>query len=283
MSFAKLSSSLVTSTLWVQDHTTIRVFIALLATADSEGSVSGTVPGYASLCRMSIEEFEASMAVLTSPDKYSRTPDNEGRRVKAVPGGWLVLNYALYRDSRDNETRRQQNAAAQRKHRAKLKVNGHCHADVSSNADSKQAKADVSQSKPESAPADAESQMQTADTENRNGDGPKGSAPASKPDFMDALRSNPAYKGIDVDREHGKAEAWCLAHSKQLTKRRFVNWLNRADAPLNGHEQEDEPEQRRRPPVRIYTREEVAKMEADDKAAQAALRLDPILDAQPSR
>jgi hypothetical protein len=37
-----------------------------------------------------------------------------------------------------------------------------------------------------------------------------------------------------VEREYGKLIAWCEANGKQPTKRRFVNWLNRADRPLQG-------------------------------------------------
>ena len=156
MSFAKLSSSIVTSTIWVQDHITIRVFIAMLATADSEGQVAGSIPGFASLCRVKIDELEKSLAILCAPDTYSRSSEFEGRRIEIIPGGWRIINYAKYRDGRDDETRRQQNAAAQRRHRSKLKCGCNHTADSKATADSKQAKADSKACKPESAHADAD-------------------------------------------------------------------------------------------------------------------------------
>lgn len=57
-------------------------------------------------------------------------------------------------------------------------------------------------------------------------------------DFIAELKRNPAYQGIDIDREIGKLKAWLATpkgHGKQLTRSRLVNWLNKVDVPLNGH------------------------------------------------
>lgn len=51
-------------------------------------------------------------------------------------------------------------------------------------------------------------------------------------DFLTSLKSNDAYKGIDLDREIGKCKAWCLVNNKVLSQRRFVNWLNRMERPI---------------------------------------------------
>jgi hypothetical protein len=95
--WAKLFGSIVTSSVWTEDDATLRVWIAMLATADSEGIVEGSVPGFASLARVSVEQMENALEKLTAPDPYSRTPDHEGRRLEVVEGGWLILNYAKYR------------------------------------------------------------------------------------------------------------------------------------------------------------------------------------------
>lgn len=50
--------------------------------------------------------------------------------------------------------------------------------------------------------------------------------------WMETIKSNPAYSGIDVVREHGKAIAWCDTNRRQCTRRFFINWLNRAEKPL---------------------------------------------------
>jgi uncharacterized protein YdaU (DUF1376 family) len=65
--------------------------------------------------------------------------------------------------------------------------------------------------------------------------GAKGSRLASicDDDWIAALKANPAYEGVDVAKELGKMNTWCAANYKQPTRRRFVNWLNRCDKPLN--------------------------------------------------
>ena len=50
--------------------------------------------------------------------------------------------------------------------------------------------------------------------------------------FLDGLRSNPAYSGVDIDRELGKMDAWLsLPQSKgrQKTHRFILNWLNKSE------------------------------------------------------
>ena len=96
--YSKLFSSIVTSTVWCEDNATRIVWIAMLATCDAKGAVEGSVPGFASLARVSIDEMMYALERLSAPDPYSRTPDNEGRRIQATPGGWQILNYANYRE-----------------------------------------------------------------------------------------------------------------------------------------------------------------------------------------
>jgi len=96
--FTKLFSTITESSVWCEDDQTFRVWIAMLARADHEGVVNASAPGFANLCRMSLEEFQRAEAILLGPDQHSRTPDNEGRRIERIQGGWLVLNYVRYRE-----------------------------------------------------------------------------------------------------------------------------------------------------------------------------------------
>ena len=53
--------------------------------------------------------------------------------------------------------------------------------------------------------------------------------------FLNALKANPAYQGINIDVEMGKLDAWLLTpkgRGKQKTRQRVVNWLNRTDRPM---------------------------------------------------
>jgi hypothetical protein len=57
-------------------------------------------------------------------------------------------------------------------------------------------------------------------------------APADDSSYLEELKRNPAYQGIDIDRERGKAEAWCAANRRVCSRRFFVNWLNKCEQPL---------------------------------------------------
>jgi hypothetical protein len=50
--------------------------------------------------------------------------------------------------------------------------------------------------------------------------------------WMEKQKLNPAWKGIDIDREFAKMAAWCEVKSKKPSRARFVNWLNRCEVPL---------------------------------------------------
>ena len=140
--FTKLSSAIVTSTIWQEDNPTRIVWVTMLATADACGRVEGSIPGLAHIARVTVEECERALDRLMSPDPYSRTKDREGRRVEEIDGGWRILNYAKYRERRDPEKRKEQNREAKRRQRAKGAVSP--------------MSANVSQCQPRSAQAEAE-------------------------------------------------------------------------------------------------------------------------------
>lgn len=95
--WTKLFSSIVTSSVWCEDDKTFRAWIALLALSDKEGIVEGSLPGLASLCRLTVPEMSAALKKLAAPDPHSRSPEYEGRRIEQIEGGWKVLNYEKYR------------------------------------------------------------------------------------------------------------------------------------------------------------------------------------------
>lgn len=98
MGFTKLFSSIVTSSLWMEDHPTVRVWIGMLALANANGVVEGSIPGLAHVFRVTRVECEKAIEILSRPDADSRNPENEGRRIEPHPGGWRILNYLNYRD-----------------------------------------------------------------------------------------------------------------------------------------------------------------------------------------
>lgn len=70
----------------------------MLAMCDATGVVEGSIPGFANLARVSVADMARVITILESPDPDSRTRDYEGRRIKSIPGGWVILNYGAYRD-----------------------------------------------------------------------------------------------------------------------------------------------------------------------------------------
>ena len=67
----------------------------MLAMADSKGRVWASIPGLANRARVTVAQVENALATFKAPDQYSRTPDNEGRRVEDIDGGWRLLNLSL--------------------------------------------------------------------------------------------------------------------------------------------------------------------------------------------
>ncbi len=50
--------------------------------------------------------------------------------------------------------------------------------------------------------------------------------------WIESLISDPLFAGIDVRREYGKCAFWCKNNRCMPTRRRFTNWLNKADRTM---------------------------------------------------
>ena len=101
MPFVKLDANITTSTLWCEDHETLRVWIYLLATASPQGTVRVTVPALAAHCFIAAERAREILGRFAAPDPDSRTSANEGRRIEIVHDPQFeirLLNYAAYRN-----------------------------------------------------------------------------------------------------------------------------------------------------------------------------------------
>lgn len=98
--FVKLYGSILYSTVWLESLPTKVVWITMLALADWEGLVAASVPGLAKIAGVAREDCEAALLTLLSPDPDSKTKDEEGRRIRAVDGGWKIINHGKYRDMR---------------------------------------------------------------------------------------------------------------------------------------------------------------------------------------
>lgn len=122
--FTKLFSSLLDSTLWVEQPAHVKlVWIAMMAMADRDGFVAASIPGLARRAVVTTKEAEEALQVFLSPDPYSRTPDHEGRRIRAVMGGWELLNHAKYRRQASEEIAREKATERMRAYRSEKSSN----------------------------------------------------------------------------------------------------------------------------------------------------------------
>lgn len=121
MSYCKLDSNIVRSSIWTEDHATFKVWIALLAMKDQDGEVKGSNVGMARIVGVTVEEFDCAIQKFTSPDPHSSSTEFEGRRVQLIERGWLVLNHEKFRELDDEMERKAKNAKRQRRYEERCK------------------------------------------------------------------------------------------------------------------------------------------------------------------
>jgi hypothetical protein len=121
--WAPLWSGIVDSSIWDEDDQTVKVFLTMLALKDSDHVYRGDAYKLSRQSRKTEVEVLEALKVLASPDsrKISQQPF-EGRRIRAVEDGWLILNGEKYKTLVRKEMQRMRNARAQANWRAKQKA-----------------------------------------------------------------------------------------------------------------------------------------------------------------
>jgi hypothetical protein len=107
----------------------------MLALSDQNGEVHASIPGLARLAGIDIQSTEKAIESFLSPDPYSRTPDNEGRRIAKIDGGWELLNHAKYRKMASKEDAKAATAERVRRHRERNAPVTLCNAPVTESRD----------------------------------------------------------------------------------------------------------------------------------------------------
>jgi len=115
--YVKLFSDIIHSSIWAQDAETCKVWVTMLALSNRDGIVKATAPGISGASRVSIERTREILKALAEPDPDSRTPDNDGRRIQDIDGGFQILNYTSYRDIHSLEQRRSRDRERQKRKR----------------------------------------------------------------------------------------------------------------------------------------------------------------------
>lgn len=228
MTFTKLFSSITESTVWCESAHTRLVWITMLAMADRRGRVWASVPGLANRARVPLEDAEKAIATFLAPDKHSRTPDHEGRRIEPIDGGWRLLNYAKYRAIRDDEDRLEYQREWDRVHR-KRPTNPTNPTASERNRPNAEAEAEAIKEKSTTTAPDASRRPPK-----KNGSAILFNFEAGRFEGVteaDELRWQDAYPAVAVPDEISKAAAWMRANPanrKKNWERFIVNWLSRS-------------------------------------------------------
>ena len=230
--YTKLFSSIVASTVWGEPHATRSVWTTMLALSDREGVVNGSVPGLARLANATLQETEAALATFMAPDTYSRTPDNEGRRIEQVPGGWRLLNHAMYREKMNADDRREY------KRRWDQQKRGRNDPTESDKIRHGPTNADANPTDPTHTASDSDSDSTTARAKSKSVASPTGSRlPAdwvpSDADVEFAKRERPDvdwFKEAEKFRDYWRGQAGAKGRKADWPAT-WRNWIRRADAP----------------------------------------------------
>lgn len=109
--YVKIMKTILQSSLWAEPPDVCKLWITILASTDSNGFMPIRAPGLATLSSIPLTRVREILTLLESPDPDSRTDTLEGRRLQQCPGGYIVINYMMYRLMSDPVKVRSQTAA----------------------------------------------------------------------------------------------------------------------------------------------------------------------------
>lgn len=118
-SYTKLFSKIVTSSMWSLSAETRVVWVTMLAIMDQYSEVHASIPGLARTANVSVEACQEALNIFLNPDPFSRTKTHEGRRIKPIEDGWLLLNGDLYKAMMTAEERREYKRIKEAERRAR--------------------------------------------------------------------------------------------------------------------------------------------------------------------
>jgi hypothetical protein len=123
--YGKIFDSIYNGTLYGQWEALVTMQ-QLIVLADVDGVVDMTPMAISARTSIPREIIDKGLDILGSPDKYTRTPGSDGRRIELIddhrPWGWVLVNYEHYKALRDADTVRAQTRARVRKHRENKKL-----------------------------------------------------------------------------------------------------------------------------------------------------------------
>lgn len=107
------------------DWEALITFQQMIILSDADGVVDMTPHAISGRTGIPLVHIENGIKVLESPDPYSRSAEQEGRRICLLdehrPWGWYLVNHSKYKHLQDSDTVRAQTRERVRKHREKNK------------------------------------------------------------------------------------------------------------------------------------------------------------------
>lgn len=120
--YGKIFDSIYDGTL-AEDWRALITFQQMIVLCDADGVIDMTPSAISRRTGIPIEHIKAGIQILESPDPYTRTEGEEGRRIKLLedhrPWGWYVVNHEKYKSLQDADTVRAQNRERKRRQREK--------------------------------------------------------------------------------------------------------------------------------------------------------------------
>ena len=130
--YNKIFTKILDSSIWLEPSPTRLIWLTFIAAMDEDGFAAfASVANLAHRARVELSETQAAVDALEAPDPNSSDPDNEGRRIERVPGGWMILNASKYRDLVTRTVIKEQTRARVARHRQSKKENGNAHVTAS--------------------------------------------------------------------------------------------------------------------------------------------------------
>lgn len=119
--YGKIFDSIYEGTLYGQWEALV-TFQQMIVLCDADGMIDMTPQAIAARTSIPLKIIKKGIAVLEAPDPFSRTPDQEGRRIELIdahrPWGWHIVNHEKYMRMQDADMIRAQTRERVRKHRA---------------------------------------------------------------------------------------------------------------------------------------------------------------------
>ena len=108
----------------IAENPTLRfTFMDLLVLADKDGIVDMTHEAIARITNRPLPEIKETISILESPDPKSRSPEENGARIRRIDShrdwGWIIVHYDRFHDMAEEEERRMATRERVRRYREK--------------------------------------------------------------------------------------------------------------------------------------------------------------------